>query len=85
MVTGAELLNENPDLTDQERSNLLRQMASDGHRLQEMIGQMLTVARIENWGLSVKLHDFAISDLLDDLEQRYPGVRVDRHLLDQVS
>jgi|GEM_PF-948635 len=85
VVTGAELLMENPDLTDQERSNLLRQMTSDGHRLQEMIGQMLTVARIENWGLSVKLHDFAISDLLDDLEQRYPRLRVDRHFLDQVS
>ena len=85
VVTGAELLMENPDLTDQERSNLLRQMTSDGRRLQEMIGQMLTVARIENRGLSVKLHDFAISDLLDDLEQRYPRLRVDRHFLDQVS
>jgi signal transduction histidine kinase len=84
VVTGAELLSEGSDLSEQERANLLKQMTSDGHRLQEMIGQMLVVARIENRGLNFTMRDVAIADLLDDLDLKHPRIVIDRHLVELV-
>lgn len=83
VVTGAELLNANGALTDDERTHLLRHMVSDGRRLQEMIGQMLTVARIENRGLNFTLRDISVTEVMDDLEPKHPRLEVDRSSSDQ--
>ena len=84
LVTGADLLIHEPLLAEDERKNLLRQMSADGRRLQEMIGQMLAVARIENRGLNFTMSDVAIADVLDDLERKHPRLLIDRHFLDYV-
>jgi signal transduction histidine kinase len=56
VVTGAELLR-STRLSDRDREVVLDSMVADGARLQEIIDQILAVARIENRGLSYELVD----------------------------
>jgi signal transduction histidine kinase len=62
VVTGAELLRSR-DLSDSDRSALLDAMVADGSRLQEIIDQILAVARIENRGLSYELTDTPVAEI----------------------
>lgn len=68
LITGATLLRED-GLEDAERDQLLEAMVRDGTRLQEMIDQILAVARIENRGLSYELSEGTIVELEGALEQ----------------
>lgn len=81
LITGATLLRDD-DLDDGERRQLLEAMVRDGTRLQEMIDQILAVARIENRGLSYELsegttieleHALAQADAHLDGDSRPPG------------
>ena len=75
LVTGAELLSQ-LGLPEADRSQLLSHMVADGKRLQEMIAQMLTVARIENRGLNFTLRDVPFAEVLADLSEKHPRLRI---------
>lgn len=66
VVTGARLVRDG-DTTEEERRRLLDAVVSDGTRLQEMIDQILTVARVENQGLSHPLRRITTTDLVETL------------------
>lgn len=68
LITGARLLHED-DLGYEERHQLLEAMVGDGTRLQEMIDQILAVARIENRGLSYELSETSMAELEETLAQ----------------
>lgn len=68
LITGATLLRDD-DMDDEERQQLLDAMVRDGTRLQEMIDQILAVARIENRGLSYELSEGTTVELEDALAQ----------------
>ncbi|MGH8959102.1 MAG: sensor histidine kinase [Acidimicrobiia bacterium] len=75
LVTGAELLRQ-LELPEADRVQLLSHMVADGRRLQEMIAQMLTVARIENRGLNFTLRDVPFAEVLADLAEKHPRLRI---------
>jgi len=85
VVTGAELLADAPDLDQAERRELLGQMLSDGRRLQDMIGQMLAVARIENRGLHFTVKEVSLSSLLADLAVKHSRLEIDALTEDEVT
>ncbi|MGH8946140.1 MAG: sensor histidine kinase [Acidimicrobiia bacterium] len=72
VVTGAEVLLDDEGLPQEDRHQVLADMVRDGRRLQELISQMLTVARIENRGLGYRLRKVPIWDVLERLQ----GMRV---------
>ena len=78
VVTGAELL-ATADLTmsSEDRTRLLGDMVTDGKRLQEMIGQMLAVARVENRGLNFELADVAAAEVCREIEAKHPRLRAE--------
>lgn len=74
VVTGADLLRNDPGLDQATRSQLLDAMVLDGRRLEEMIDQMLAVARIENRGLNLNLAPVAGEDVCLDVISRHPDL-----------
>jgi two-component system OmpR family sensor kinase len=62
VVTGAELLR-STELSEPDRSVVLDSIIADGARLQEIIDQILAVARIENRGLSYELSDVPLDEV----------------------
>jgi signal transduction histidine kinase len=72
VVTGAELLR-SADLSETDRAIVLDSMVTDGARLQEIIDQILAVARIENRGLSYELTETSIDDLWDTVISAHPS------------
>ena len=76
IVTGAELLRSR-GLSDADRAALLESMIADGSRLQEMIDQILAVARIENRGLSYELSEVSFTELYQALASAHPGAVTD--------
>jgi signal transduction histidine kinase len=72
VVTGAELLR-STELSDRDRSIVLDSMVADGARLQEIIDQILAVARIENRGLSYELTDVAFDDFESAIGSVHPA------------
>lgn len=68
LITGATLIRDD-DLGDGERRQMLDAMVRDGTRLQEMIDQILAVARIENRGLSYELSEASTAELDQTLAQ----------------
>ena len=68
VITGARLLVDD-ELGPADRRQVLTAMVEDGTRLQEMIDQILAVARIENRGLSYELGEVTIPALRDALAQ----------------
>jgi signal transduction histidine kinase len=74
VVTGADLLRLDPDLPEEERSAVLDAMVADGRRLERMIAQMLTVARIENRGLNFELEVTSAESICDDVTANHPRV-----------
>lgn len=67
VVTGAEMI-KTEVLTPEERDEVLNSMVKDGARLQEIIDQMLAVARIENQGLRYRLDSVALDDVCAALQ-----------------
>jgi len=78
VVTGARLVRDGDDLSDMERSRLLDAIIADGSRLMEMIDQILTVARLENRGLTYPLRRVTTFDLVESL--RGVGVEISADL-----
>ncbi len=72
VVTGAELLQENT-LSQGDQAEVLRSMVADGTRLQEIVDQILAVARIENRGLSYVLRDTPIHEVCSAAVQAHPA------------
>ncbi len=68
VVTGAELLRSN-GMAEKDRQELVEDMVRDGNRLDDLISQMLTVARIENRGLSYTLRRTTVRNVLDRLRR----------------
>jgi two-component system sensor histidine kinase TrcS len=56
VVTGAELIKD-PSVAGKERDQVIDAIVSDGHRLQEIIDQILAVAQVENRGLTYVLSE----------------------------
>jgi signal transduction histidine kinase len=72
VVTGAELLR-SAKLSDLDRKIVLDSMVADGARLQEIIDQILAVARIENRGLSYELTGVPLSELTAAMATAHPA------------
>jgi signal transduction histidine kinase len=72
VVTGAELLR-STELSDPDRSVVLDSMVADGERLQEIIDQILAVARIENRGLSYELTDVPLNQVCTAVASAHPA------------
>lgn len=66
VVTGAELLSDDAIGPD-DRMEVLESMVTNGRRLEEIIDQILAVARIENRGLSYELSEVALDELCSTL------------------
>lgn len=79
VVTGAELLRSR-DLAEADQTALLDAMVADGSRLQEIIDQILAVARIENRGLSYEVTDVPIAEMSKALCLAQPAARVEIEL-----
>ena len=76
VVTGAELLR-SKDLSNSDRASLLDAMVADGSRLQEIIDQILAVARIENRGLSYDLAEVPLEVVCRALATAHPAASSD--------
>jgi len=76
VVTGAELLKEGHILDDEMRYAILDDMTRDGKRLEELIDQMLTVARVENFGLGLTLREYRFSSLWDDIQAGHHSLKL---------
>ena len=72
VVTGAELIRSAPELSHKERQQIVEDMVTDGRRLQEMISQMLAVARIENRGLNYTLREVSVADVCQEIKKKHP-------------
>jgi signal transduction histidine kinase len=70
VVTGAELLR-TTRLSEADRAVVLDSMVSDGARLQEIIDQILAVARIENRGMSYELTAVPIAEIRSVLDSAH--------------
>jgi signal transduction histidine kinase len=67
VVTGAELLLGRPELDMDERQAILGDMVWEGRRLRDLISQMLTVARIENRGLTYPMRNVSTRQILSEV------------------
>ncbi|MEX0863881.1 MAG: HAMP domain-containing sensor histidine kinase [Acidimicrobiia bacterium] len=72
VVTGAELLR-STELSDPDKAVVLDSMVTDGARLQEIIDQILAVARIENRGLSYDLTDVRFDEIRLAVTSAHPA------------
>lgn len=77
VVTGAGLLQSGSVTDEVDRRRIVDDMVADGTRLQEMIGQMLTVARIENRGLNFDLQEITVGQLRQVVEAHHPRLVAD--------
>jgi len=64
VVTGADVIR-NGNLGSDERDVVLDDMITSGHRLQEIIDQILAVARIENRGLSYVMKRVPVEEVCE--------------------
>ncbi len=74
VVTGAEILRDG-GLDAPDAAHVMEAMVSDGQRLQEIIDQILAVARIENRGLGYDLTETPLGDLCDVLRASHPALK----------
>lgn len=77
VVTGAELLLDQPEMAPADRVELVEHLVRDGRRLIELMSQMLTVARVENRGLAFTLVDAPTEEILDRLADRWEWLAVE--------
>lgn len=74
VVSGARLLS---DLVDDELGReILDDVIGGAERLEDMIGEMLVVARMENRGLFVEPVPTVLDEILTELEARRSGARI---------
>lgn len=76
VVTGADVMRHG-NLGHDERDAVLDDMIAHGHRLHEIIDQILAVARIENRGLSYEMQPVPIEEVCRMVDAA-PGPPVDR-------
>ncbi|MEX2278866.1 MAG: HAMP domain-containing sensor histidine kinase [Acidimicrobiia bacterium] len=76
VVSGAQLMLDQPDMPAEERLELTGFLVSDGRRLIDLMAQMLTVARVENRGLQFTLTEVAADEILDRLGKRWDWLDV---------
>ena len=76
VVTGAELMLDQPEMPLRERVELTEHLVNDGRRLIELMSQMLTVARVENRGLQFTLTDSPADQILRRLTGRREWLEV---------
>jgi signal transduction histidine kinase len=72
VVTGAELLR-STQLSEADRAIVLDSMVADGARLQEIIDQILAVARIENRGLAYELTEMSLDEVRSTVSKAHSG------------
>ncbi len=72
VITGAQMLQETY-LSVADRGQILTDLLHDGVRLEQMISQILGVARIENRGLNSALRDVPISRVQEQLRSALPA------------
>ena len=77
VVTGAELLVADVGMDSTDREQLLSDVVTDGRRLEEIIAQMLAVARIENRGMNFELSEIGSDQLSAELSRRLPDAEFD--------
>ena len=68
VVSGAEVIAD-LDLPEDDRQMIIADMLRDGRRLDGLISQMLTVARIENSGLNFSLTRTEVSSVMERIRQ----------------
>lgn len=73
VVTGARLI-QDENLSPEDREQVIEAMIADSARLQEIIDQILTVARIENQGLSYQLSESALRSVIEVVQTTLPGL-----------
>ena len=76
VVTGAELLRDR-SLDGVDTEGLLSGMVSDGRRLQEIIDQILAVARIENRGLAYEMAEIPLEKVCATLLESHSALESD--------
>jgi len=80
VVTGADILRSEPELPAESRQDILDAMVTDGARLEEIIDQMLVVARIENRGLNVEFSAVPGEDICTAIVSTHPDLHhADEH------
>jgi signal transduction histidine kinase len=84
VVTGADLLSSEGAVTDPTWQAILRDIQMGGHRLSEMIDQILAVARIENGALFFELEPTQMETLIGRLLEVSPDFLVDGTEFSQV-
>jgi signal transduction histidine kinase len=77
VVTGADILRSEPELAAESRQDILDAMVTDGGRLEEIIDQMLVVARIENRGLNLEFSPAPSADICASIVSTHPELRHD--------
>ena len=75
VVTGANLLADDR-LAESDRRELVADIIRDGHRLEGMISQMLTVARVENRGLNYTLRPTMVGTILSTIRKTNESLTV---------
>ncbi len=78
VVTGAELL-ASGSLTPSDANQVVNSIVSDGHRLQDIIDQILAVARIENKGLTYELRATPLAEVCQAVSECHPRTLSGRH------
>ena len=76
VVTGAEVLLDQPEMPLGDRTDLLGHLVQDGRRLVELMSQMLTVARVENRSLQFTLTEIPADHVLQRLAGRWSWLDV---------
>lgn len=76
VVTGAEVLLDQPEMGSADRNELLGHLVEDGRRLVELMSQMLTVARVENRSLQFTLTEIPADQVLQRLAGRWEWLDV---------
>lgn len=79
VVTGAELIRDG-HLDHTERQEIVESMVAQGNRLNEIIDQILAVARVENRGLSYELESVPLEDVC-----RVSGAHIDEGTVPRID
>lgn len=77
VVTGAELMRDE-DLDPSEHKEVIDSMIANGKRLNEIIDQILAVARMENRGLAYDTEAVPLADICEAIGAEAPGDAAER-------
>lgn len=65
------LLMKNNELTDQEKHNYIETALQHCHRLQKLISELFELSRLENQGAELHFEAFSMSELIQDVSQKF--------------